>query len=152
MSDTNANEENAINKGNAITEKNTGDTGARRSTGGGAVNGEPSQASGEGAEAGEGSEAKADEAQGGERSFWSTRRILVTVVFLAFVVFVTYRVLNQFADQPYMEVPHGDHVHYVPKDRDQAVPLSDFPTQAPAANERILPDGRVVQTGPPVQP
>ena len=95
---------------------------------------------------------KADDASAGEASFWSTRRILVTVVFLAFVVFVTYRVLNQFAGQPYMEVPHGDHVHYVPKDRDEAVPLSDFPTQPPAENERILPDGRVVQTGPPVQP
>jgi hypothetical protein len=88
---------------------------------------------------------------GGQSSFWSPRRLIVTVVFLAFIAFVTYRAVNQFADQPYMEVPHGDHVHYVPKDRDDAVPLSDFPTQPPAENERILPDGRVVQTGPAKQ-
>jgi hypothetical protein len=94
-----------------------------------------------------------DETNGSEQSgFWSMRRLVLTVVFLVFVVFVTYQVLNQFADQPYMEVPHGDHVHYVPKDRDEAVPLSDFPTQPPAENERILPDGRIVQTGPPQRP
>jgi len=140
MSDTNTNEENAINEEKATNSD------ARRSKSSGPSNGKPSEASGDGAKK------KANQAQRDEKSFWSARRILVTVVFLAFVVFVTYRVLNQFADQPYMEVPHGDHVHYVPKDRDDVVPLSDFPTQPPAKNERILPDGRVVQTGPPVQP
>lgn len=97
-------------------------------------------------------ESSDDMNRNGPSGFWSTRRLILTVAFLAFVVFVTYRVLNQFADQPYLEVPHGDHVHYVPKDRDDAVPLGDFPTQPPAENERILPDGRVVQTGPPQQP
>lgn len=99
---------------------------------------------------GETRDSSSEEPNSGERSgFWSTRRLIVTVVFLAFVAFVTYRAVNQFADQPYLEVPHGDHVHYVPKDRDDAVPIGDFPTQRPAENERILPDGRVVQTGPP---
>ncbi|PEN14998.1 hypothetical protein CRI94_01520 [Longibacter salinarum] len=82
-------------------------------------------------------------------SGWSTRRIVVALFFVGLIVVVTYNAITQFADQPYMEVPHGDHVHYVPKDRDEDVPMSDFPSQKPAPNERILPDGRVVQTGPP---
>lgn len=79
---------------------------------------------------------------------WTVRRILVTLFFVVLVAVVTYSAITQFADQPYMEIPHGDHVHYVPKDRDEDVPMSDFPTQKPAPNERILPDGRVVQTAP----
>jgi hypothetical protein len=79
---------------------------------------------------------------------WTARRILVTLFFVALVAVVTYSAITQFADQPYMEIPHGDHVHYVPKDRDEDVPMSDFPTQKPGPNERILPDGRVVQTAP----
>ncbi|HHP7239867.1 hypothetical protein [Longibacter sp.] len=81
-------------------------------------------------------------------SGWSARRILVAIFFVALVAIVSYSAITQFEGQPYMEVPHGDHVHYVPKDRDEDVPLSDFPTQEPAPNERILPDGRVVQVAP----
>lgn len=52
--------------------------------------------------------------------------------------------MNPFGDKDYAEIPHGNHTHYVPKDRDHDVPLSRFPTEPPAENERILPDGRVV--------
>lgn len=52
--------------------------------------------------------------------------------------------MNPFGDKDYAEIPHGNHVHYVPKDRDHDVPLSRFPTEPPAENERILPDGRVI--------
>jgi hypothetical protein len=75
------------------------------------------------------------------------RRILIAVAAL-FFAFVMYQVLNPFPDQPYMEISHGDHIHYVPKDRNQDVPLNRFPTQPPGPNERILPDGRVVTTPP----
>lgn len=53
-------------------------------------------------------------------------------------------VLNPYGDQPYTEIPHGDHVHYVPKDRDPDVPIGDFPTQPPGEGEQITPDGRIV--------
>ncbi len=74
----------------------------------------------------------------------SGRRLVVIAFFVVLVGLVLYQVVNPFPDQPYIEVPHGDHVHYVPKDRDEAIPLSEFPTEEPGPNERILPDGRVV--------
>ena len=79
---------------------------------------------------------------------WSTRRWVVVIFFAAIVAAVLYTVVNPFPDQPYIEVPHGDHVHYVPKDRDERVPMSEFPTEEPGPNERILPDGRVVRVAP----
>ena len=71
------------------------------------------------------------------------RRLILIVA--AVILFIVMRqVLNPFGDKEYAEIPHGNHVHYVPKDRDHSVPLSRFPTEPPAENERILPDGRVV--------
>ena len=81
-----------------------------------------------------------------ERS--SMRRWILLVVAAVFFSFVLYQVLNPFPDQPYMEISHGDHVHYVPKDRNPDVPMNRFPTQPPGPNERILPDGRVVSASP----
>lgn len=77
----------------------------------------------------------------------SARRIGRWVVFaLAAVVFVFVMraVLFPYPDQPYQEVPHGDHVHYVPKDRDRNVPISNYPTVRPGPDEVILPGGEVV--------
>lgn len=76
----------------------------------------------------------------------SIRRWILLAVAAVFFSFVVYQVLNPFPDQPYMEISHGDHVHYVPKDRNLDVPMNRFPTQPPGPNERILPDGRVVRT------
>lgn len=71
------------------------------------------------------------------------RRLML--IMAAVILFIVMRqVMNPFGDKDYVEVPHGNHVHYVPKDRDHDVPLSRFPTEPPAENERILPDGRVV--------
>lgn len=78
------------------------------------------------------------------RSRRPLRRWVLLVVAAVFFTFVMYRVLNPFPDQPYLEIPHGDHVHYVPKDRDRDVSMSNFPTQPPGPDERITPDGRVV--------
>ena len=78
----------------------------------------------------------------------STRRWILIAVAAVFFLFVVYQVLNPFPDQPYMEIPHGNHTHYVPKDRNPDVPMNRFPTQPPGPNERILPDGRVVPAAP----
>lgn len=71
-------------------------------------------------------------------------RSILLVVALVFFALVMRRVLNPFGSNEFAEIPHGDHVHYVPKDRDPSVPISNFPTRLPAENERILPDGRIV--------
>lgn len=83
----------------------------------------------------------------GARSISSTRKNLrwLMLIMAAFILFIVMRqVMNPFGDKDYAEIPHGNHTHYVPKDRDHDVPLSRFPTEPPAENERILPDGRVV--------
>jgi hypothetical protein len=79
----------------------------------------------------------------------SLRRPILLVVAAIFFAFVVYQILNPFPDQPYMEISHGNHVHYVPKDRDPDVPMNRFPTQPPGPNERIMPDGRVVTIDSP---
>ena len=60
------------------------------------------------------------------------------------MVVATIDSLNLFDDRPYKVVPHGDHVHYMPHDRDPEAHLDDFPMQPPGPNQKILPDGRVV--------
>ena len=52
--------------------------------------------------------------------------------------------LGVFDSKPYREVPHGNHSHFVPKDRDPDVPISDFPTRPPRQGERITPTGEIV--------
>jgi len=74
----------------------------------------------------------------------SWRRWIVAGVLLVFFAFIFWEVVNPYRNQRFEEVPHGDHVHYVPKDRNPDVPISRFPTQKPGPNERILPDGEVV--------
>ena len=53
-------------------------------------------------------------------------------------------VLFPFRGQPYLEIGHGDHTHYVPKDRNETVPVSSFPMVEPKAGQRITPDGDLV--------
>ena len=54
--------------------------------------------------------------------------------------------LGAFNQKHYKAVSHGSHNHYVPFDRDPAVPLSDFPTEEPGPNERITAQGKIVIT------
>lgn len=75
------------------------------------------------------------------------RRYLRWALFAVAAVFfllVLREAFNPFGDRDYTEIPHGSHSHYVPKDRDPDVPMDRFPTRPPAANEKIMPDGRVV--------
>jgi len=74
----------------------------------------------------------------------SWRRWILAVVLLAFFSYLLWFVVNPYRNQPYAEVPHGDHVHYVPKDRNEDVPIGRFPTRPPESDERITPDGEIV--------
>lgn len=78
----------------------------------------------------------------------NSRRLIRRLIVGAIVIFILGLALSKALD-PYdargiVGIPHGDHNHYVPRDRDQSVPISNFPTVPPTENERILPDGRVV--------
>lgn len=82
-----------------------------------------------------------DSTETSARKYRKPALALVAVILLAFIM---YEVVNPYRGQRYEEVPHGDHVHYVPKDRNPDVPIGEFPTEKPGPDERILPDGRVV--------
>lgn len=76
------------------------------------------------------------------------KRIFTWVVIVAALLFfasVLRESLDPFGDAPYLEISHGDHVHYVPRDRDPRVSISNFPTQQPGPNEMITPEGRIVE-------
>lgn len=75
------------------------------------------------------------------RTLW--RRFLIVVGIILFG-FVMREVLFPFQGQPYLEIGHGDHTHYVPKDRNETVPVSSFPMRPPRPGERITPDGDIV--------
>jgi hypothetical protein len=74
----------------------------------------------------------------------SYRRWILGAVLLMVFTAVMWTVVNPYRNQPYAEVPHGDHVHYIPKDRNEEVPISRFPTRPPNQGERITPDGEIV--------
>jgi len=78
----------------------------------------------------------------------SYRKWIVTLALLIIFGSVLWTVINPYRDQPYEEVPHGDHVHYVPKERNEKVPMSRFPTRPPDEGERIAPDGQIIETAP----
>lgn len=65
-------------------------------------------------------------------------------IFLIFLI-ATISALDLFDDKPYDIVPHGNHSHYVPKDRDPDVPLHNFPQEPPPPGMKIAPDGSLVR-------
>jgi len=78
----------------------------------------------------------------------SLRKWVVAAMILVFFSYLLWRVVNPYRNQPYEEVPHGDHVHYVPKDRNEDVPIGRFPTRPPEEGERLTPDGEIVSDSP----
>jgi hypothetical protein len=74
----------------------------------------------------------------------SWRKWIVLAAALAFFAYLFPKVLDPYAGQQYEEVPHGDHVHYLPQNRDPDVPVSQFPTVRPEPGDTLLPDGQVV--------
>jgi len=73
------------------------------------------------------------------------KRLAFAIVVVGIGVVLLLDALHVFDDAEYLVVPHGSHSHYVPRDRDPAVPLENFPTSPPRPGERIMPDGTVVQ-------
>ncbi|PQJ33950.1 hypothetical protein BSZ35_04405 [Salinibacter sp. 10B] len=80
-------------------------------------------------------------------SSFSFRKWGLAAVLLAFFSYLLWFVINPYRNQPYVEYPHGDHVHYAPKDRNENVPISRFPTRPPEPGERITPEGEIVPEG-----
>lgn len=72
------------------------------------------------------------------------KRLAFAIVVLGIGAVLLLDALHVFDDAEYHVVPHGSHSHYVPRDRDPAVPLENFPTSPPRPGERIMPDGTVV--------
>lgn len=86
-----------------------------------------------------------DESSSKETSrFRHWRRWVALAVLLVFFAVILREVINPYRNQRFEKIPHGDHVHFVPKDRNPDVPVSQFPTREPDENERITPDGEVV--------
>jgi hypothetical protein len=71
-------------------------------------------------------------------------RLIFITLAIVLAGFVIADSLGFFDSKPYREVPHGNHSHYVPNDRDPNVPVSDFPTVPPRRGERITPTGQIV--------
>ncbi|NNE46461.1 MAG: hypothetical protein HKN37_07360 [Rhodothermales bacterium] len=63
----------------------------------------------------------------------------------ALIVIAFLESIGTFDTKHYFEVPHGSHTHYVAKDRDPNVSVSQFPTRPPGPGERISPQGQVVK-------
>ncbi|MEZ4701506.1 MAG: hypothetical protein R2834_14305 [Rhodothermales bacterium] len=75
-----------------------------------------------------------------------TPRRIAAVAFIAVLVLLMLRtVLDPYGDKGYVEISHGNHVHYVPEDRNPNVSISNFPSRPPAPDERILPNGQIVK-------
>lgn len=76
------------------------------------------------------------------------RRWIAAALIVVVSVLVVSQALDPYDERGYMHVPHGDHTHYVPRDRDPTVPINRFPVIYPGPDERIMPDGRVVRVAP----
>jgi hypothetical protein len=76
----------------------------------------------------------------------SKRRIFILVVAAAFGTFVLADSMLVWHDEPYIEVPHGNHVHYVPKgcEDEEDFNMDAFPTTPPGPGEVITCDGQTV--------
>lgn len=71
-------------------------------------------------------------------------KVAVWVVVALFFGVVLADALGVFSAEPYTAVPHGNHVHYVPDDRDPNVPVNEFPMREPEAGQTISPQGEIV--------
>lgn len=71
------------------------------------------------------------------------RTILLTVL-AVFLVLAVLDSLGVFDDRPYFEVPHGNHTHYVPRECEPALPVSQSPTTRPGPGQKVDCQGRIV--------
>jgi hypothetical protein len=64
----------------------------------------------------------------------SLKRILPFVL-IAFVLLAFSRTLGFWDDgSPFTAINHGDHKHYMPKEKDESISLDDCPTHPPEAD------------------
>ncbi len=75
----------------------------------------------------------------GKQYKWIGFALLIGFLGLAFAAS-----LGAFDNKHYYEVPHGSHTHYVAKDKDPELSISNFPTRPPRAGERISPTGQFI--------
>lgn len=69
-------------------------------------------------------------------------RALVGLVLVVVVgYFVLRTVLNPYGDGDIVEVPHGNHSHFVPRDRNPDASISNFPTSRPGPDQCVTRDG-----------
>jgi hypothetical protein len=85
-----------------------------------------------------------EQAASGRSSRSKKRRWIALLAVLLMLAYAMTDVIDPFGGEPYIAIPHGDHVHYVPEDRNPDVPLSSFPTSKPRSDERITPTGQIV--------
>jgi len=74
----------------------------------------------------------------------SWRKWVAGAVLLVFFAVLMREVINPYRNKRFEKVPHGGHVHYVPKDKNSDAPIGRFPTQKPDEDQRITPNGKVV--------
>lgn len=87
--------------------------------------------------------ASMDSAPGRSRAKKMLKWVILIIGALFFLA-ILREAIDPFGDQPYIVITHGDHVHYVPHDRDPKVSITKFPTVPPGPDEMITPEGRIV--------
>lgn len=84
---------------------------------------------------------------------FTKRKILFIIAAFILGVLALASSVGVFTPDPgYVVVPHGNHNHYVPHDRDPNVPLHSFPQRPPRPGEIITPDGRIIRDTTVVAP
>jgi hypothetical protein len=71
-------------------------------------------------------------------------KTIVIVLVSLFFILALLSSLGIFDSKSYTAVPHGNHSHYVPKDRDPSVPIHNFPQQPPPPGKKISPTGEII--------
>lgn len=71
--------------------------------------------------------------------------IVLALIAIAFVSVVLVDALDLLSDQTWSEVPHGNHSHFVPNDRDDGVSISDCPQRPPSSQEILSSQCQLIQ-------
>ena len=69
------------------------------------------------------------------------------VIFIIIAGFLAVAVLDSigiYDDRSYYEVPHGSHTHYLPRECDPPLPVSNSPMQRPLEGQTVDCQGQIV--------
>lgn len=72
------------------------------------------------------------------------QKLIVNGIIIVVLALALASALGFFDNKPYKAIPHGNHKHYVPNDRNPDTPLHEFPQQLPPPGLKIAPDGKIV--------